>query len=386
MSTTMVHQLGLRRQYNRLYWGISFISLCVFLVLTTWMSAVDHRWWYYVGLAAIATPGLLVFLPGSPRRLEHKGHARWANPREYPDVPTVDAPGAATLPSTTATPQTERPEACARYSVLLSITTPSSGPELLRVAQSLSPPDHLHLTALHIWSSQAYRAEAFSFRDASPHTHPLQPLLTQVDPNRVTPLCLVSEDPAQDYLLTISEQRTDLVVADWYEPVTSEAFLPPLLQTVVDHSPAGLVLYLSRRRVPWRRVLVPLLGSSRDHEAATLALQMNKASGIGVTFLMFDPADKDRFSYLLHEPTASEVRLNVRILSSDDPVAFTIQEAWHGYDLIVLGSGERTSLSPPSTHALFADFHERLAYATPTSLLLVHQLPHHQLPHHQRVT
>lgn len=98
------------------------------------------------------------------------------------------------------------------YSVLLTVALPSSGPELLRVARALAPPDQLHVTAMHCWPEARFRAEAFEGRGRRTLPEPLRPLLEEAGRVSVDPLCFVSADVGSDIVSMAEERGADLVL------------------------------------------------------------------------------------------------------------------------------------------------------------------------------
>ena len=60
-------------------------------------------------------------------------------------------------------------------------------------------------------------------------------------------------------------------------------------------------------------------------------------------------------------------RVRLKAVEHEDLVEAAVRQAWMGYDLIVAGASEVTEQKP----ALFARWHERLAFATAASLLVV---------------
>lgn len=257
------------------------------------------------------------------------------------------------------------------YSVLISVTLPSSSVELLRVARALAPPEQLRVTALHMWPEDEFRAEAFAQRDAHEAPEPLRPLLEAAGGLQVEPLCLVSADMGADITAVAQEHQADLVLLNWHEPVSPSRNLPGLVQAALRHTSSDVAVYLARHFRPYRRVLVPYAGGTHDRAALGLVRRLGLHGGVKVTILHVVPpgrkANEPRMGLarIVEDFRADRVRL--KVVEHEDLVEAAVHEAWMGYDLIVAGASEETGKEP----ALFAARHERLAFATSASILVV---------------
>lgn len=267
--------------------------------------------------------------------------------------------------------EVQRASASLPFSVLLTVALPSSGPELLRVARALAPPDRLHVTALHCWPEDRFRAQAFEGRAHGTLHEPLGPLLEAAGEISVDPLCFVSADVGGDIVSIAEERSADLVLMGWHAPVTYEAPPSGPVETVLRHAPADVAVYLARQFRPWRSVLVPYFGGPHDRAALEMARRIARHAGVRVTILHVVPPNRGSGAPRKGLSEAAEAfeadRIHLKIVEHAEPVEAVVAEAWKGYDLMVVGASETWGLEA----SLFTNRHERLAFATAASLLVV---------------
>ncbi|WP_456425512.1 universal stress protein [Rhodocaloribacter sp.] len=257
------------------------------------------------------------------------------------------------------------------YSVLVSVTLPSAGVELLRVARALAPPEHLRVTALHMWPEERFRAGAFTQQDADETPAPLRPLLEAAGELAVEPLCLVTADVGADLTAVAREHQADLVLLGWHDPVSPSDYLPAPIQTILRHTTSDVAVYLARHFRPIRRVLVPYTGSFHDEAALNVARRLSRYGNVKVTLVHAKPPrregddpppDPDR---IVEGFAPNRVRL--KRVDHEELIEAAVREAWMGYDLIVAGASEQAERGA----GLFSERHERWAFATAASLLVV---------------
>lgn len=272
-----------------------------------------------------------------------------------------------TLPISTQPGQDRTPV----YSVLVSVTLPSSSVELLRVARALAPPEQLRITALHMWPEERFRAEAFAQRDAHETPEPLRPLLEAAGELAVEPLCLVSADVGADFTAVAQEHQADLMLLGWHEPVSPSSDLSGPVQTVLQHTSSDVAVYLNRHFRPLRRVLMLYTDGPHDQAALKLARRFSLHGGVKVTILHAKPPHCDDEAPRVDPARIAEGfaagRVHLKTAEYENLVEAAVREAWMGFDLIVAGASETAGREP----VLFAERHERLAFATAASLLVV---------------
>ncbi|MEX2400512.1 MAG: universal stress protein [Rhodothermales bacterium] len=257
------------------------------------------------------------------------------------------------------------------FSILIPVALPSSGPALLRVARLFAPPESLRVTALHCWDEREFRSQAYEHRNEGIIDSPLVPLLDSADAVEVDPLCFVSADIGHDIVSIARERFTDLILMGWHRPMTHDDESTGPVDTVLQDADSDVALLLSRRFRPVRRVLVPYYGGLHDRRALVLAGRIARGPASAVTVLhVVNPKGTDspglRQSGLVDKSNDGEVRL--KVVEHDNPVDAAIHEAWLGYDLIIAGASETWGVN----ESPFSEGLQRLAFATPASLLVVH--------------
>ncbi|MEX2400500.1 MAG: universal stress protein [Rhodothermales bacterium] len=257
------------------------------------------------------------------------------------------------------------------YSVFIPVALPSSGPELLRVARLLAPPERLRITALHCWTDREFRSEAFEHRHGGVVASPLLPLLKSAEDVQVDALCFVSSDIGQDILSTAAERLADLIVMGWHGPMVTDNETPGPMHAVLESAACDVAILLPRQFREIRRVLVPFYGGMHDRRAVDMAVRMAAMPGLRVTVLHVVPPPSPESSHAgLRARLVDDVsngRVRVKLVEDDDPVNAIIREAWMGYDLLVAGASETWGIDS----TLFSEPLRRLAFATPASLLVV---------------
>jgi nucleotide-binding universal stress UspA family protein len=254
------------------------------------------------------------------------------------------------------------------YSVLISVALPTSGVELLRVARSLAPAEQLRIIAVHCRMEEPAETDCRAMPESP---DPLLPLLKEAGSLSIDPILIDSPDVG-DAVVSLAEERdVDLLLMGWHGPMTSDADPPGPVQTALERAPADVGVYLARQFRPWRQVLVPYFGGPHDRAALQLAGRIEQHTGIAVTVLhVVPPDDRDTrrtgLSNVMEDVALNGIRL--KVVKHEEPVEAAVQEAWLGYDVIVVGASEVWGLGS----SLFAERHQRLAFATPSSLLVVH--------------
>jgi Kef-type K+ transport system membrane component KefB len=256
------------------------------------------------------------------------------------------------------------------FTILLPVSLPSSGPELLRVATTLVPPDQLKLYALHL-----SRPEVGSLRtDAVPHEdEALRPLLADAAAQgiEVRSLSFVSRAPGDDIAAVAHAKGADLVLMGWHKPVLSQSILSGTVYEVMRQTRADVAVYLARRFGEWKRVLVPYTGSVHGRGALELARRISHGHEIEITILhVVRPGrqpEEARLGLSHAQESLDAYGVRVKVVERDDAQAAAVEEARQGYDLVIIGASEEWGLRP----TLFGRRHEELARACPASMLIV---------------
>lgn len=238
------------------------------------------------------------------------------------------------------------------------------------MARALAPPGRLHVHALHLWPADRVWADSFADLDDA-CAHPLEPLLAAATDIEVEPHCFVSRDVGADVTALARQTGADLVLMGWHRPVTSQSILSGPIATVMQEAHSDVAVYMVRQFRPWRRVLVPYFGGPHDRGALELARRIGVYSGLRLTLLhVVAPERADDAPRLGLSEAASDFEadgVHLKVIESTDPVETLVRETWLGYDLVVLGASDVWGMEPK----LFSTRHERLAFATPASLLVV---------------
>ena len=306
--------------------SIAIVVLPMALLAGSTLLGMRHAWWFNATAGLTVTTGVLGALVWA------SAHRSWRR-RNGPRQGSV----------------ADRGEEGIR--ILISVDLPSSGPGLLRVAQSLASPDRLRVTAIHLWRAEQFRAAAYAARDTADAEHPLRPLLASAGETDVEAVCLVSTDPGTETALVAIDRLTDVILAGWHGPVTVDATLPPELRTLLDCASADVVLYVARQVRPVKRVLVVTTGTVYDDAVRTLATRMARSGILTKEVVVPRPTNGT--------PATTG--------SAGDGLHDVIREAWKGYDHLLIGAAD----AYPQVPSLFDERHERLALATPASLIVV---------------
>lgn len=254
------------------------------------------------------------------------------------------------------------------FVVLLPLALPSSGPELLRMAAALvgAPADRIYALHLVPASDQSMLAPGGASRPGEGGI--LEPLLAAAAGTGapVRPLSFVSQNVSRDIAEVARAKGVDLILMGWHKPVLRQSILSGTIYGVTQEAAADVAVYVPRHFRPFRRVLVPWLGTAHDAAALALARRIGASGEAAVTLLRVLPADGEGAAPAL---PAEDPGVSVRIVSGEDPLDGVVAEARLGYDLVVIGTSEAFGLQP----SLLGAGHERLARECPASLLIVHQ-------------
>jgi Kef-type K+ transport system membrane component KefB/nucleotide-binding universal stress UspA family protein len=260
------------------------------------------------------------------------------------------------------------------FSVLIPVSFPSSGPELLRVATALAPPRSARIYALHLMRPDEEAGLTGSeVRPADQEA--LQPLLQAAHQREVPvrPLAFVSRNLGADITGVAHAKAVNLVLMGWHKPVLSQSILSGAVYEVMQHTKTDVAVYLARTFNPWKRVLVPFSGGRHDHAALRLAQRLAQHLSAEITILhVVKPeraADDPRLGLSETGESLGPENVRLKVVEHADPQQAAVEEARQGYDLVIIGASEAWGLEP----TLFSTRHEQLAYACPASMLIVRQ-------------
>ncbi len=254
------------------------------------------------------------------------------------------------------------------FSVLIPIALPSSGPELLRVARLLAPVERLRVTALHCRT--AHEPADIDGYDEESAGRPLEPLLRAAHDVHVHPISLDGGSVDENIVRVARERSAHLILMGWHRAMVPDGEPEGPIRGVIEGAESDVAVYLARQFRPLRRILVPFYGGKHDRRALELAARIARRTDEPVTVLHVVAPDGEASSSGLSAAVEefSDGRVRLKMVESDDPVDAAIREAWTGYDLIVAGASEVWGVD----FSFFSDRLQRLAFATPASLLVVH--------------
>lgn len=260
------------------------------------------------------------------------------------------------------------------FSVLIPVSFPSSGPELLRVATALTQPRSARIYALHLMRPD--EGASLTGSEVRPADHEaLQPLLqaAQTHDVPVRPLSFVSRNIGADITGVAHAKAVNLVLMGWHKPVLSQSILSGAVYEVMQHTKTDVAVYLARTFSTWKRVLVPFSGGRHDLAALQLAQRLARNLAAEITILhVIKPERSEADPRLglsgMADPLGPE-NVHLKVVEHPDPQQAAVEEARQGYDLVIIGASEAWGLEP----TLFSTRHEQLAYACPASMLIVRQ-------------
>lgn len=286
----------------------------------------------------------------------------------------------------------EEPYREKKYTVLIPVSLPSSGPGLLQVASALAPPLQSEIYALHLLRAGDLSLSDFPGAELPLPNESLQPLLDAAMQKGipVRPLSFVSRDPAKDITDVAHVKRTDLIVMGWHKPVVSRSILSGTVYDIMRHARMDVCVYLERQFRPWKRILVPFRRGAHDRAALELARRLALHGNVEVTILhVTEPKNdqsaagsppspggqitggrevaEDPFQGAKMSESFSSERVHLQVVESNDPLGVAVKVACRSFDLVIVGVSEFWGLEP----VLFSNRHERLARECPASLLMV---------------
>ncbi|MBZ4419787.1 cation:proton antiporter [Myxococcus sp. RHSTA-1-4] len=258
----------------------------------------------------------------------------------------------------------------APYSVLMCVSHGQAGPGMASLARALVGGERARLHALHLVPPEraSLRTEA---ERSPPEESALAPLLGRAEKLGlpVRALSFVSAEPAADIVRTAQARRADLVLLGWHKPLFSQTMLGGTVHEVMEAASATVAVLVDRGLVDVKRVLVPFIGSRHDRAALGLARRLMRQSGAEVTVLHVtsDQGSHGARAQVEELFPAEEGGVRLKVVRHDAPDEAALEEARHGYDLVVVGVGAEWGLED----RLFGLHRERLIQDAPASLLVV---------------
>jgi len=252
-----------------------------------------------------------------------------------------------------------------RFTVLMPVALPSSGPDLLAAAAAIAPPDEAQYVTLHL---RPVPGDAIALPPPPDAPDPLAPTLAAAEARglSVKTLAFASRDIGTDIVDTAEARDADLLLMGWHQPVLSESILGGTVADVLRRAPMDVAVLVNRTAGPWRRVLVPYAGGPHDRAALKIAQRLAHTDGVEVSLLHVVTPGSGTGGLRDSGERFGEVLLKV-VEAADSQAALVDEARTGGYDLVIVGADEAWGLRP----TLFGRRHEGLFRNAAASLLIV---------------
>lgn len=275
----------------------------------------------------------------------------------------------------------EVPVAKKPFTLLIPVAAPRSVGPLLQLADMLSGPGSpdRRIYGLHLRRPIDRPEFRSGLREAQQPgaDESVRTLLHQAETRNVPVelISFISRDVPKDIARVARDRQADLILIGYHKPVFSRSMLGGTVHRVLTHAPTDVAVFADRNFHGVQRVLVPFLGGRHDRLAMKLAGRLAANANAQVTVLHVtapkgaQPAlnAKDVVDRVFHDPT-QPLPVQLLVVESSDPVGTVIERATD-FDLVVIGVAEEWGLESQR----FSLRRERIAIATPTSLLIVRQ-------------
>lgn len=258
----------------------------------------------------------------------------------------------------------------APYSLLMCVSHGQAGPGMASLARALVGGERAQLHALHLVPPERLPLVPEA-DEALPSDAALSPLLGRAEKLglAVRPLSFVSAEPAADIIRTAQARHADLVLLGWHKPLFSQTMLGGTVREVMEATSGMVAVLVDRGLTDVKRVLVPFIGSRHDRAALSLARRMVRQVGAEVTVLHVtsDLGGSGARAQVDELFPAEEGGVRLKVVRHESPDEAALEEARHGYDLVVVGMGAQWGLDDRR----FGLHRERIIQDAPNSLLVV---------------
>jgi nucleotide-binding universal stress UspA family protein len=265
----------------------------------------------------------------------------------------------------------ESSEGPRKYTVLVPIALPSSGPLLFDVARALAPAPRLCVYGVHLSRPADFQMTNLDSGPGPADQEALRPFLARANAEKVEvrPLAFVSRSFGEDVAEVAQAKGVDLILLGWHKPVINQSVLGGTVYDVISHAKVDVAVSIPRKPSPWRRVLLPYSGGFHDDLALKLGDRIVRHAELELTILHVVKAGAAVRDPMvgLSEQARTSGRVSVRRVESDNAEEVAVSEARTGYDLVIIGASESWGLEP----RLLGMWHEQLAESCPASMLIV---------------
>ncbi len=270
------------------------------------------------------------------------------------------------------------------FGVLLAVSLPKSAKPLLRLAEVIAGTDDArrHIIGLNLRRAderEAYRAAVDHRAAENGDVASAFAEYSQLLQVPVETMSFVSRDAATDIVRIGRENRSNLILMGYHNPVIGQTFLGGTVHRVLEEAASDVGIFVDRGLYARpKTVLVPYLGTPNDRLALETAARIGRNSGAAATVLHFvgrdrgtrgRPAEKlgarNSTEQVFSDPT-QPAPVKFMVIEDDDPIAAILSHA-ASHDLVVIGISEQWGL----TSRLFGWRAERIARDCPSSLLML---------------
>ncbi|AKJ05465.1 Kef-type K+ transport system membrane component KefB [Archangium gephyra] len=228
----------------------------------------------------------------------------------------------------------------APFTVLMCVSQGETGTGMAVLARALTGTagESFQFYALHLVPPAALREQEPGRGDA------LSALVERASGLglQVRPLSFVSAEPALDICRTAEAKQAELILLGGHKPLVGRTPPGGTVHEVMREAGTDVAVLVDRGLERVRRVLVPLGGGEDERAVLTLARRLMRSSGAEVTVLRVTVPGRDpgpaRSRALVDELFPEESgRVQFKTVSHESPEKAALEEARHGYDLMVLG-------------------------------------------------
>ncbi|HTW94015.1 MAG TPA: cation:proton antiporter [Tepidisphaeraceae bacterium] len=266
-----------------------------------------------------------------------------------------------------------------RFTVLIPVSLPSSGPALLSMANVLSPAADLprKIIALNLHRPVDRDAYRSGLQEADRKSATFKPLLEEAARLQlnVETFSFASRDVPSDIARVARVRQADLILMGFHKPVFGQAILGGTVHRVLTGSDCDVAIFVDRQVEPARRLLVPYMGGRHDRMALDLAGRIARNSGAELTVLHVITPGRRAGDATINARGAVEkayadptqpTPVHFVVIEDPSPVDAVIQRG-KDFGLVVIGVEEEWGMA---SH-LFGWRPERIARECPSSLLIV---------------
>jgi len=266
-----------------------------------------------------------------------------------------------------------------RFTVLVPVSLPSSGPALVAMANLLAPAADLprRVVALHLRRPVDRDAYRTGLEEASADSAAFKPLLDEAAKLQlnVDTLAFASRDVPSDIARVARVREADLILMGFHKPVFGQAILGGTVHRVLTGSDCDVAIFVDRQIEPARRLLVPYMGGRHDRLALDFAGRIARNSGAELSVLHVITPGRRASDATINARGAVEkayadptqpTPVHFVVMEDPSPVDAVIQKGKE-FGLVVIGVEEEWGME---SH-LFGWRPERIARECASSLLIV---------------